>query len=95
MSTIPPVTPPGSSTRFELNLGNMIQALILFALVWVGTSVNTLTAQMAVVQSQMADVPDIKRRLAQTELDLARMNAQISSNTARLGNLESQREDSR
>ena len=82
-------SPPSSSTRFEINVGMMIQSLILLALVWVGTSVNTLTAQMAVVQSQMVDVPEIKKALAATQLDLARANAQIASNTARLGNLES------
>lgn len=84
----PSLTAP---TKFELNVGTMIQTLILAALVWVGTSVNTLTAQMAVVQSQMADVPDLKKRISALELDLARANAQISSNTARLGNVESKR----
>jgi hypothetical protein len=74
---------PAATTRFELNVGTMIQSLILMALVWVGTSVNTLTAQMAVVQSQMADVPELKKQVAALQIEVARVKARagISDNT--------------
>lgn len=72
-----PLAPAAAPTKFELNVGTMIQSLILVALVWVGTSVNTLTAQMAVVQSQMADVPDLKRQVTALQLELAAVKARM------------------
>lgn len=80
----PPLHPVQSGSRYELNVGVMIQTLILASLVWVGTSVNTLTAQMAVVQSQMADVPEMKRQLTALQLEVATIKAQVAANTARL-----------
>ena len=77
-----------SGHKFDLNMGAILQALILAALLWVGTSINTLNAQMAAVQVQVGDIADAKRRLNAAEIELARLTITQNANVARLSRLE-------
>lgn len=77
-----------SAPKIEFNVGAILQALILAALLWVGTSINTLNAQMAAVQVQVTDLADMKRRLAAVEIEQARQASVQANNTARINRLE-------
>lgn len=74
-----------------LNLRTMIEALILAGILWVGTSVNTLNAQMAAVQVQLADIADVKRRMNMIEIEQARGAADRAGLNARVSKLENPR----
>lgn len=77
-----------TAPKFEVNVGAILQGLILCALLWVGTSINTLNAQMAAVQVQVADLADTKRRLTAVEIEQARSASVQAGNTARINRLE-------
>lgn len=75
-------------THPVLNLRTLIEGLILAGVLWVGTSVNTLTAQMAAVQVQLADIADVKRRVTAVEVEQARGAAERANLAARLNQME-------
>lgn len=71
-----------------LNLRTIIEALILAGVLWVGTSVNTLNVKMAEVQTQLADIADVKRRIGAVEVEQARGAAERANLAARMAQLE-------
>lgn len=77
-----------TAPKFEINVGAILQGLILVALLWVGTSINTLNQQMSAVQVHVVDFADTKRRLAAVEIEQARAASVQSGNTSRIIRLE-------
>jgi hypothetical protein len=80
-----------TAPKYEINVGSILQALILAALLWVGTSISKLNTQMADVQARVEDIADVKRRISAVEIEQARTASVQANNVARLNRLENSR----
>jgi hypothetical protein len=66
----------------------ILQGLILVAVLWVGRSVHELQVQMATVQVHLADLAEVKKDVAAMKNDLAYTRQQSAINSRRLDTLE-------